>query len=99
TAQTRTRLDLRPFKVVHARHEGLEAARVLLDEVDIDGAFIARRLSLGVHGEKCLRHADEHGEIAAWEELVVLGADLRLRQSEHLNQRLRVSEALEATLS
>src|SRR5215471_15490818 len=40
TTQARTRLDLRPLEVVHARHEGVEAARVLFDEIDIDGAFI-----------------------------------------------------------
>src|SRR5262245_18535854 len=99
TTQARARLDVRPLKVVHARHEGVEAARVLFDEIDIDDALIARGLGLIVHGEKCLRHADEHGEITAWIKLVILGTDLRLRQRQHLNWRLRVGEALEATLA
>jgi hypothetical protein len=62
--------------------------------------FVACGLGLFVHGEQRLRHADEHGEIAAWLELVVLGAaDLRLRQRQHLDRRLRVGKALEATLA
>jgi len=52
------------LKVLHARHEGVEAARVLLDEIHIDDAFSASGLGLFVHGEQGFRHADEHGEIA-----------------------------------
>ena len=85
--------------MVHARHERVEAARFLLDEVDIDDASGARGLGLIVHGEQRLRHADEDGEIAARVELVILRADLRLRQSQHLDRRLRIGEALEAALA
>src|SRR4029079_4828142 len=51
TAQTRARSDLRPLKVLHARHEGVEAGRVLPDEIHIDDAFSASGLGLFVHGE------------------------------------------------
>jgi hypothetical protein len=52
--QARARFDLRPLEVVHTGHEGVEAARVLVDEVDIDDAPGARGLGLIVHSEQCL---------------------------------------------
>jgi hypothetical protein len=42
------------LEVVYARHEGVEAACFLLDEIDIDDSFSVRSLGLVVHGEKCL---------------------------------------------
>ena len=85
--------------MVHTGHEGFEAARVLLDEIDVDDAPSARGIGLVVQGEQRLRHADEDGEIAARLELVILRTYLRLRKSQHLNRRLRVGESLEATFA
>ena len=85
--QARARFDLRPLEVVHTGYEGVEAACVLLDEVDINDTAGARDLGLIVHSKQRLRHADEDGEIAARLELV------------HLNRGLRIDEALEAAFA
>ena len=90
---------MRPLKLLHGRDEVLETAGVLRDEVDVNCAFAAAGLRLVVHGEERLRHAHERCQIAAGKKLVILRADLRFLERQHLHRRLWVRETLEPTLA
>ena len=50
-----------------------------------------------VRGHKRFAKAHNRGEIAAGTELVILRADSRFRQGQHLRRRLRIGETFKAT--
>src|SRR5262245_51662136 len=92
--------DIRPFETADRAFELLIAARMLPDEIYVQHAFtLVSSFCFIVGSDQRLAKADKRGEIAAGTELVILRADRRFRQGEHLRRRLWIGETFKAPFS
>ena len=89
----------RPLERVHAGDECLEAARCWSMKSTSRARPPPAAFSGIVHVEQRLRHADKYRKIAARIELVILRADLRLRQRQHLDGDCGLVKSLEAAFA
>src|SRR5262245_1586405 len=93
-------LDVGPLETSNCGFELIVAARMPPDEIHIQHAFtLMSTFCFIVGSDQRLAKSDNRGEIAAGAELVVLRADRRFRQGEHLRRRLWIGETFEAPFS
>src|SRR5262245_13568897 len=90
-AESGTFFDLRPIDVTNGSLDFYVSTCLFSDEIDIENTCPLMRLQrFVVGGYESFAETHDCSEISTWTELVVLGADLGFRETQHLDRSLRI---------